>query len=144
MLNGGSDDCLTGALLTALSSLARPGLACPTVELEVLDVLCTTEEEGLALTHLLSCCISWKLGQLRLTGQVGQGTWEGLAREADRGTVGSVDVPRNILKRGTVEDVRKVWECSESGIGLGGMAEEMVWKEDGESGWGRIKWLIIN
>ena len=77
LLGGG----LTGALLTSLSSLASGRR----VELEVGYIKCSTEEEGLALTHLLDCCLSWKVGDLRLTGEVGQGAWEGVARAADRG-----------------------------------------------------------
>ena len=49
---------LRGALLLALSSLAS-GRG---VELEVNYILCYTEEEGLALNHLLDCCMSWKVG----------------------------------------------------------------------------------
>ena len=99
---------LTGALLMALSSLASGG-----VELEVGCIQCNTEEESLALTHLLDFCLSWKVGYLWLRGQVGQGAWEGLARVADRGTVRTVGVDRDILRRGKTEEVKKVWECME-------------------------------
>ena len=72
---------LTGALLTSLSSLASERR----VELEVGYIKCSTEEESLAMTNLLDCCLSWKVMKLRLTGEVGQGAWEGVARAADRG-----------------------------------------------------------
>ena len=51
-----------------------------------------------------------------------------------------MQVDRNILKK----DVRKVWDGVKLGISLGGLDKEMVWKSDGEWGWGRIKWLRMN
>ena len=79
-------------------------------------VRCRNEEEGLALTHLLDCCLSWKMDVLFLTGQVGKGIWEGVGRAADRGTVHSrVKVDRDVLRRGVIEDVRRVWECTGKG-----------------------------
>ena len=132
---------LRGALLAGLSSLAR-GRG---VELEGFDIKCSTKEEGLALTHLLECFLSWKVRELRLTGEVGQGIWEGLARAADRGTLSSVFlVDRNILKKGSKEDMRKVWDGVELGIGLGGFDMEMVLKSYDEYGWSRINWLRMN
>ena len=119
------DGPLTGALLMALSSLAS-GRG---VELEVDRIRCNTEEEGLALTHLLDCCMSWKVRLLYLRGQVGQGAWEGLARAADRGTVGTVEVDRDVLRRGNIEDVKKVWECTELGNGWWKVGNEFVWRE---------------
>ena len=135
---------LTGALLMALSSLAS-GRG---VELEVEDILCITEEEGLDLTHLLDCCMSWKVWFLHLRGQVGQGAWEGLARAADRGTVRSVGVDRNVLRRGKIEDVKKVWECKDLGDGWWEAGVELVWRREGEGdnrkwGWGEIEKLMM-
>ena len=131
---------LTGALLTGLSSLAS-GRG---VELVVFDIECSTEEEGLALIHLLDCCLSWKVRDLRLTGEVGQGIWEGLARAADRGTLNRVQVDRNILKKGSKEDVRKVWDSVKLVISLEGLNREIVWKGYGERGWGRINRLRMS
>ena len=51
-----------------------------------------------------------------------------------------MQVDRNILKK----DVRKVWDGVKLGISLGGLDKEMVWKSDGEWGWGRINWLRMN
>ena len=48
---------------------------------------------------------------------------------ADRGTVSKVVVDRNVLRRGTFEDVKKVWECTELGNGWWKVGNEFVWRE---------------
>ena len=125
------------------------------LELEAYFIKASTEEEGLALTKLLACCLSWKVRILVLSGQVGQAAWEGVARAADRGFVCRLQVDRNILKSGTMEDARRVYECTDGSgswwvaivaqLLVGGV--EIVWRREvipGSSGWGEIERLMTS
>ena len=148
---------LKGELLTALSCLASGR----SIELEVDTIWGRTEEEVLAMVHLLACCQSWRTRHLRFTGQMRQVVWEGLARAADRGTVGIVYVAYLAsLQRGKIEDVRRVWECTEMD-GRWEVYGERCMRSEGNpeenswlsclanpllaklSGWGKIERLMI-
>ena len=128
---------LSGELLTALSCLASGR----SIELDVSTIWALTDEENLALVHLLDCCQSWRTRHLSLGGRVRQDMWEGMARAADRGSVGNVGMDLNILKRGKIEDVKRVWECTEM---------DGYWNVHGKtcmrrelSGWGKIERMMI-
>ena len=100
----------------------------------------STEEEGLALTNLLAGCLSWKVRVLILSGQVGQDAWEGVARAADRGLVSRLQVDRNILKSGTMEDARRIYDGSD--IWLVETVAQLLLVITGSSGWGEIERLM--
>ena len=124
-----------GALLAALSCLAAqtPGRR---LQLEVFFLECAREEEGLALAKLLESCAAWSVENLSLAGQVGKLAWQGLARAADRGKIFVVNVEREVIEASEVEDLRRVWGCTEVGWGVG---REHVWRREGEESWRRIE-----
>ena len=62
--------------------------------------MCSTEEEGRALAGLLERCSFWKLEVLKLEGDVGRETWEGMARAAGRGKVEQVNTRWEVVQRG--------------------------------------------
>ena len=91
------------------------------------QVSCTTEEKGTALVALLERCSAWSIQELRLHGQVGGKTWEGLAREITSGWqedpqrpstyLDNVFTDREVLRRGRRVDLRCVWEKTRWGPG---------------------------
>ena len=132
---GSRNEEVRGGLLAALSCLANqtPGRG---LDLQVLSLKAVTEEDGLALAQLLAVCGDWAVGDLYLSGQVGQEAWQGLAMAAGRGKVKTVIVDREVIKRGAREDLRGAWECTDSWV--------MDWyafvnREDGEEGWRKIE-----
>ena len=83
-----------GGLLAALSSLATQ-TPWRRLELQVFSLKAVKEEDGLALAQLLAVCGDWTVGDLYMSGQVGQEAWQGLAMAAGRGNVcGTVIVDR--------------------------------------------------
>ena len=134
-LGMGSGKVVGGAVLEALSCLAAqtPGRR---LELEVFSLELEQEEDGLALDQLLASCGAWSVENLSLAGEVGEEAWQGLARAAARGKVFVVNVWKEIIERGASEDLRKVWDCTKVGWGVG---REHVWRTGGEESWGRIE-----
>ena len=135
----GMNEFVGRGLLAALSSLATKtperGL-----ELQVFSLMVDTEEDGLALTQLLGGCGDWTVGHLELFGQVGQETWQGLAMAVGRGRVcGSVTTNNQVIRRGTREDLRRVWDCT---VGGWHVNWEYLSRDDEEEGWRRIEeWI---
>ena len=131
---GSRNEEVRGGLLAALSCPAKqtPGRG---LDLQVLSLKAVTEN-GLALAQLLAVCGDWTVGDLYLSGQVGQEAWQGLAMAAGRGKVKTVIVDREVIKRGAREDLRGAWECTDR---WAVDCYAFVDREDGEEGWRKIE-----
>jgi hypothetical protein len=127
------------SLLLSLASLKRHKIT----EMVVKGVRCTTEEEGSALVSLLESSTTWRVGRLHLLGEVGQLTWEGLARVVARGTLEVVMATRGVMRRGRREDIRDVWQNTGLVWWVVSVGGGVICKRDGEEeGWGIIENII--
>ena len=129
---------ISSSLLLSLASLHRDQISELVVES---GIHCTTEEEGSALVSLLERSTTWMVRWLYLYDEVGQLTWEGLARVVARGKFERVRAPdREVVRRGRREDLWAVWQNVEYGWEVD---EEWIMKLDGEEeGWKTIEEMI--
>ena len=127
------------SLLLPLASLQRHKIS----EMVVKGVRCTTEEEGSALVSLLERSTTWRVGRLHLLGDVGQLTWEGLAREVARGSLEVVMATRGVMRRGRKEDLWAVWQNTGLVWWVVSVGGGVIRKRDGEEeGWRFIEKII--
>ena len=104
------------------------------------DVRFYTEEEGSALVCLLERCASWRVGTLHLSGDVGELTWKGLARQVARGTLEVVMATMGVMRRGRREDLWAVWQNTGLVWWVVAVGGDVIYKRDGEEkGWGMIE-----
>ena len=127
-------------LLLTLASLATEQIT----ELWSGIISCTSDEGGTALISILERCTMWSV-MLELgdgEGGVGEKTWQRLAREVARGPgrLRWLSAEREVVRRGSREDVRAVWKSVETTMWVD---RETIEKSDGEEeGWFKIEELI--
>ena len=128
---------ISSSLLLSLASLHRHQISELVVEG---GIHCTTEKEGSAMVSLLESSTTWILGWLHLYDEVGQLTWEGLARVVARGSFEGVYADMEAVLRGRREDLWAVWQNVEHVWEVDG---ESIWKSAGEEeGWKTIEEMI--
>ena len=124
---------MEGPLLLSLTSLHLEKLT----TLDASVVVCTTEEEGVALFSLLERCSSWRVN-LDLSGEVAGQTWARLAREVARGRLMMVRTTREVLRRAAREDLVAFWRSRVQQLVVVG--EQNICKYAGaEEGWEKIE-----
>ena len=116
----------------------------PVEKLTIDDIHCESEHDGAVCTALLQQCQNWHVDTFRMTGELGEPFWEGMAiainTESEKENLGTVRVTKRVLKRGRRDHLRKVcqaskkpcwnvyaWEYSENKRQKGEKAEE-GWK----------------
>ena len=104
------------------------------------NIICRTEEEGWALVWLLGSSTTWSNHMsLELSGEVGSVTWGELARLVERRRLFSVHTTTEVMARGRMEDIRKVWK--KVGMWWEVYGENVVFNGD-VKGWQRIEQLV--
>lgn len=117
----------------------------PVEKLTIEDIHCETENDGAACTALLQQCQKWQVDTFRMTGDLGEPFWEGMATatntDCEKENLKAVRVTKRVLKRGRRDHLRKVcqatkgacwnvyaWEYSEQNKRQRGEKGEEGWK----------------
>jgi len=116
----------------------------PVKKLTIDDIHCESENDGAVCTALLQQCQKWHVDTFRMTGDLGEPFWEGMATatntESEKENLGGVRVTKRVLKRGRRDHLRKVnqatkacwnvyaWEHSEKKRNKIGEKGEEGWK----------------
>ena len=126
---------ISPSLLIALASLEGEKIS----ELEVEEIVCFTEEEGVTLASLLERCTTWSVNGLQLYREVGGQTWERLGRALQSGHHSEcfliINANSEGRRRGRREDLLACWQNSYRII----INEE---DEEEEVDWKRIEEII--
>jgi len=110
------------------------------------DFHCESAKEGAACTALLQQCQEWRIETFRMTGDLGEPFWEGMATatssDCEKENLRSVRVTRKVLKRGRRDHLRKVCHASKKASWNVYAMEFCDKKHKGEKGWKVIEKVL--
>ena len=110
------------------------------------DFHCESAKEGAACTALLQQCQEWRIETFRMTGDLGEPFWEGMATatssDCEKENLRSVRVTRKVLKRGRRDHLRKVCHASKKASWNVYAMEFCDKKQKGEKGWNVIEKIL--
>jgi len=88
----------------------------PVQKLTIDEIHCETAVDGAACTALLQRCEKWHVGTFRMTGNLGEPFWEGMATatttDCEEENLQSVKVTKKVLRRGRRDHLRKVCQAT--------------------------------
>ena len=82
------------------------------------DIHCETANDGAACTALLQQCTKWDVDTFRMTGDLGEPFWEGMATatstDSEKKNLRGVRVTKRVLKRGRRDHLKKVCQATKA------------------------------
>jgi len=125
----------------------------PVQKLTINEIHCETAVDGAACTALLQRCETWNVDTFRMTGNLGEPFWEGMATATtihpeeggEKENLQSVRVTKKVLKRGRREHVRKVCQATKKAcwnVYAGEFTENKGKGEKREEGWSIVERVL--